>query len=264
MSTIADISELLLELGLQSSVTDAERALAQQSLIKADGAVRRRLQYDPAYATRTEYYPTMQVNRQDREGIWEANDTQAYVRQVAEAATTELQLRHLPIRGSVTLYIDYDGRAGARSGAFGSSTLKTEGTDFWPNYDGEDAAGVKFCRDGILRSEGLWPANPGSVKVTYTAGYTQDELRGVDPILDASPIWEAVIDESVRRFIKAKQRMKRRAGWTGPLTSERLGDYSYSADASMLAALVGGGYDLLSETEAKLESFVNYGAALAG
>ena len=264
MPTIADISELLIELGLSASVSETDRALAQQSLIKAEGAVKRCLLYDPVQASRTEYYPNQDFTRTGREAIWEANDTHAYLRHLAEASTIELQVRHLPIRSITSLHIDYDGRAGTRSGAFGSETAKTEGTDFWPNYDSLDSDGNKVCTDGILRSEGLWPATAGSVKIVYTAGYTQAELRGAESVLDASPIWEAVLDEAVRRFTKAKQRMTRgRAGFTGPLTSESLGDYSYSADSAMLTRLVGGGMDVLPETEQKLSSFINYGVAMA-
>ena len=261
---IVDISELLLELGLQATASETDRALAQQSLIKAEGAVKRHLKYDPQRATHTEFYPNQDFTRTGREAIWEANDTHAYVRHLSEAATTELQVKHLPIRSITSLNIDYDGRAGARSGAFGSGTEKTEGTDFWPNYDVVDSDGNKVCTDGIIRSEGLWPATAGSVKIVYVAGYTQTELRGQESVLDASPIWEAVIDESVRRFVQAKQRMKKsRAGWAGPLTGESMGDYSYTADSAMLTRLVGGGLDILPATEHKLNSFVNWGVALA-
>jgi len=41
MPKIADISEVLLELGLGEAATDEERALAQASLQKAEGAVLR-------------------------------------------------------------------------------------------------------------------------------------------------------------------------------------------------------------------------------
>ena len=133
MGNIIDISEVLLELGLSSSVTEEERAVTQASITRAEGAVRACLLYDPAYAERTEYYPQESTNTSNRASIWEVNDTIAYQRSSASGQTTELQLRHIPIRAIGSLYIDYDGRFGTRSGSFGVDTLKVLGNDYWAN-----------------------------------------------------------------------------------------------------------------------------------
>lgn len=264
MNRIVDISAILLELGLGETATDVERALAQACLRKAEAAVRRHLQYDPVYASRTEFYPTMDLNQAGRETIWDVNSTHAYARQISEAATEELQVRHIPIRQITDLFIDYDARAGAKAGAFAAETEKVEGVDFWPNYDTVDSSGNKVCRDGIIRSIGRWPVQAGSVKIVYTAGYTEAELHGEDSLLDASPIHEAVCDETTRRFLKIKQRAKKTlAGWAGPLASESLGDYSYSSNTSLLDSIVKGG-DISLENESRLSEFVNWGHMLGG
>lgn len=262
MIPIIDISELLLALGISSSPTEDQRAVALMALNAASGAIRRYLKYDPTYAARTEYYPGGDTAQGGR-SVWEANDTHAYERMITSASSTELQVLHTPIRAISDLRVDYDGRAGTQSGAFGSATQKTEGTDFWANFDSVDSDGNKYCRDGIIRSHGLWPNTPGSVKITYTAGYKAKELRGEDTKIDATGIWEACLDEATRRFLKIQSRRKTRAGWAGPLTSESLGDYSYSADSAMLSRLMGG-TDLLPENREKLEPFLNYGAMLLG
>lgn len=264
MARIADISDLLLELGLDDSATDNERALAGLCLTKAEGAVRRYLKYDPVQAERTEYYPNTDFTLQGRATVWETEGDEAFVRRLSDSAVDELQLRHIPIRSISSLKIDYDGRSGTRSGSFDDATEKTEGIDYWPNYDMVDSASNEVCGDGIIRSEGRWPNVPGSVKIVYTAGYTQAELRGQDDVIDASPIWDAVIDEAARRFIKAKQRSKRKlAGFSGPMSSESLGDYSYSIDTKILDKLAGSSTDILPETAHKLEDFINYGWLLA-
>lgn len=257
---IGDVSEVLLQLGIIGTGTDEERAIANVSLQRAEAAIRRYLHYDPAQETRTEYYPQIARRPYNREGVWEADDTQAYLRYSIEYDEDELQLKHLPVRSITSVKIDYDGRSGAASGAFGSGTAKTEGTDFWPNYDMLDSSGNKLCNDGILRSVGGWPTEPGSIQVVYVAGYTDAEFHGDDEVVDASNILEAVIDEAVRRVKKAYSRMKTSAGiGIGPFSSESLGDYSYSVDTNLLARLVGGGFDLLPETMFKLQNHVNYG-----
>jgi len=263
MIYIADISEILLELGLSSTVTDEERAVSIASLRRAEGAVRRYLQYDPCYGEHTEYYPRQSSQIMGGQLVWEVTDTEAVQRRLAEAATSELQVQHLPIRSITSLYIDYDGRSGAREGSFAVSTLKVEGTDYWPNYDGVDSSSVSFCRDGIIRALGSWPTTPGCVKVTYMAGYAADELRGQDSVLDASPIHEAVLYDAarrVRRMFASKKHAS--AGWiAGILTSERMGDYNYTISPQASDHLIGPG-ELSDETKAMLESFANYGIAL--
>lgn len=265
MGRIIDISEALLELGLSVSVTETERAIAGTALVKAEGAIKRHLKYDPVQSVRTEYYPQLDFNNQTRRSIWEVTDTQAFIRSQSKASSDELQVVGLPVRvadsdgnNTIDLRIDYNGRSGTQLGSFAVSSRQVEGVDFWPNYDVEDSAGRSVCRDGIIRSEGLWPDSPGSVKLVYVAGYTDAELHGQDVTIDASPIMDAVIDETVRRVQKAFSRMKRtNVGFVGgPFSSEKLGDYSYSLDLSTLSRLVGTGWDILPETAMKLEQFI--------
>jgi hypothetical protein len=187
----------------------------------------------------------------------------ATLRQVSEAATNELQLQHLPLRGNplVGVNVDYDGRSDARSGSFPTSSQKVCGQDFWPNYDLRDSYGDLLCRDGVLRTIGLWPTTPGTVKVQYTAGYTERELRGEDSVIDASPIWETMMVESVRRARRVLIMKKGVLGLpAGIRSNESFGDYSYGADAETTKRLFGG--DLLAESKERLSEWVNWGFSL--
>ncbi len=263
---IADISEVLLDLGLSASATDEERAIVSAAIRRAEGSVKRYLQYDPKQATRTEFYPQQDFSLDNIATVWEVNDSVAYQRHLATGTTMELLIRHIPVRRITSLYIDYDGRGGTRSGSFGSDTLKIEGTDYWPNFDGVDDDGNSYCRDGIIRSEGLWPITPGTVKIIYIAGYTQKEFRGQSNTVDATPILEAIVDEAVRRakkiFVTKKQTG---AGFAaGPITNESLGDYSYSVDGSSLNRLFGSQWDITGDSKERLNDFVNWGLALGG
>ena len=263
---LIDVSDVLLECGLTSSPTDVERAMCVVAIRRAVGEIRKYLRYDPVQATRTEFYPQADYSQSSREAIWEVSDTQAYTRFLSEASTNELFVQHVPIRSITSLYIDYDARNGSRSGAFASSSLKVEGTDFWPNYDGVDSSGNKLCRDGIIRSIGRWPTVAGSVKITYVAGYSVAEFNGTDSVIDASSIKDAAIIEAARQVKKAFVNAKNATtGWLpGMVTSENLGDYSYSLDSSSTAKLFGSSaMSLLQETKDRLQEFMNYGWSLA-
>ena len=265
MARVADISEVLLRLGLSASVTDEERSAVDSALTEAEGAVRRFLGHDPVHAERTEYHPQQNFALNRPPSVWEVDGGQAVLRQLVESSTSELPLRHIPVRSIADLRIDHDGRSGARAGAFGVETLKTEGVDYWPNYDMLDSSGNKVCRDGILRSSGGWPTAPGTISVKYTAGYTQEELHGQDEVLDASPILQAVVEEAccrVRRAL-AVHAKKTGAGFAGPFKSEKLGDYAYTADDHGTGELLGLS-DLLPRTVDALADYRNLAYVIGG
>jgi hypothetical protein len=268
---IALLADVMTAIGLGTggdSPTDKETAIITEAWKQAEGAIIRHLRYNPVLSQKIEYYPNTDYTSSSMGGVWESEGNEAFFRRFAESVSDELQIRGLPVRETdqsgnnpIDLRIDYDGRSGTRVGAF--ATADIEGTDFWPNYDGIDSASIKICSDGIIRSEGRWPSVAGSVQITYMSGYTAEELAGIDSVIDASPIREAVIDEAVRRTHKAFSRMKKRTGFgAGPLSSESLGDYSYSVDGVILQQLVGSKSDVMAETALKLESFVNFGALI--
>ncbi len=240
-----------------------ESDIVSVAIVHATGAVKRFLRYDPEQKTWTQYYPMMNFDPLSAESVWEVEGSQAVLRRRAEAATSELQLQHLPIRSVTSLAVDYDGRSDTQSGSY--SDAKTEGTDFWPNYDTVDSSSNKVCRDGIIRSVGAWPTTPGSIKVTYTAGYTTAELRGTDTVVDASPIWATTLMEAVRyaRATIASKASSKLGVLAGPLEAERLGDYNYKASTKDLALLASGNWDLLPSSKQALNDFVNYGWNIA-
>jgi hypothetical protein len=262
---ILDLSELILELGLQSSSTEQERAICSAALVRAESAVKRYLGYDPTHGSRIEYYPRAPVSVDGGASIYEVTDSLAYLRSTASGVSDALQVQHFPIRSITNLWIDYDGRSGSRVGSFPDSTRKTQGEDYWANFTEVDADGESVCVDGIIYSVGLWPTTAGSVKIEYVAGYKKTELRAQLQDsnglvrLDASPIYEAVMDEAVRRVHKVFSRMKKsRIGFVSALTSESLGDYSYSIDPLIMQSMVGTKADLMAESMQKLDAFRSF------
>jgi len=257
---IVTADEVLAELGM-SSPTAVESAVVANAVIKAQGAVRAFIGYDPALAQRTEFHPQQNFQAQISRGIWEVMEQRAVLRMVSESATNELQLRHIPVRSVAHLYVDYDGRSGTRPGAFGAGTERIEGQDYWPNYDAWDGAGNKVCTDGILRTIGLWPTTANTIKAIYTAGYSAAELRGGDPVLNATPIWEVALVEAVRRARRVLSMQYGSLGLPAGLKqSESIGEYSYNLEQRSIASLMQGG--IAQENIAALQPFVNYGYAL--
>lgn len=266
MGSIVNQNLVLTELGILSSHTTEEMSIVHQAIVKAESAVLRHLRYDPVLKSHTEYFPRQDYTPSNAEAVWEIEGSQAVLRRRAEASVDELQLTHIPVRAStaVVLRIEYDGRFGTKAGAFGASTVKTEGVDFWPQYDLEDSDGYKVCLDGIIKSMGRWPTEPGSVKVVYTAGYTAAELAGTDTVLNAASISEVVVDEALRRAKKTLTLWKKNAQIghsAGVITSESLGDYSYSLSTTLTDKMLGSGA-LSSESKEKLQEFVNWGLYL--
>lgn len=260
--SIVTITEAYLELGITSPTVD-EASIVTAAIIKAEGAVKRYLRYDPVQRRRTEYYPMGDLLHANRSAVvWEVNATEAYMRESVGSAGDEIIVKHLPIRNSTLMVIhtDSDGRSGTTENAF--QDLKNEGTDFWPNYDGFDSDGNKVCRDGIIRHVGAWPRTPGSIRIVYTAGYTTGEFRSGNSHIDASPIWDAALDETLRRAKKVFLNMKQSHGWAaGPKSSESLGDYRYSV-GSTAGKLFGSSSDITAEVKEKLRDFVNWGFEL--
>jgi len=236
------------------------------SIRRAEGAVKRFLKYDPVKRARTEFYP--QSTARERSGlVLESTDTHAIFTNPESVRGNELQLQHIPIRSdtAIQIWVDFGAKAGTKSGSFAASTKKTEGTDYWANYDANDSDGNAVCRDGIIRAYGLWPIEPGSIKVTYTAGYTSAEFRGTDSLIDASPIWDAALEEAVQRARKAiLSKKSTKLGYlSGPVIEEKLGDYSYKVSDSISKELFGvAAFDLLTESMSKLQDFAHYGVEL--
>lgn len=105
----------------------------------------------------------------------------------------KLLLRSRPVftTPDIQLWLHEGGHYGSTSDAFGTGTLLTYGSDYFLKIDQEDGT----SRSGILfRLNNFWPKpsirqggylspfvweDTGSIKVTYTAGYTVDSLPTV-------------------------------------------------------------------------------------
>lgn len=235
--SIVTQGEVRVALGLTGDLSDADRAIMSMVIQKTDAKVRNVLRYNPERSVHTNrLYPVSEGRSASSSGgIWDVNEggTRATL-QTAGGGDT-LQLTHLPIRQVTVLSEDRAANAGKASGAFG--TTLTEGTDFYVDWEvanlGIDGA---TANDGIsysgliYRIGSQWPVRARTVRVTYYAGYTADELRGLSGELDGVNIHTAAVMTAAATYKRWKAIGSSGAAGivvAGVIESERMGEYSY-------------------------------------
>lgn len=244
LSQPVSIADLFDALGVDPETASAlEKRNAQRALNSAMGVVRRTLGYDPRLAVRTEYYPpeasTDSWNSESAEnvGIWESNGVTAVLTPRYRSGRTDdmLCLRHIPVRSISEVREDPSANANFKTGDFADATVLTNGTDFFldVNVDGISESGF------LRRANSIWSLWPRSIKITYQAGYTNEEFAGEGDI-DASPIAEAVLICGIILFKQKAVNAKGNGGFLpGPIQSEKLGDYSYTIGKNAGGGLLG-------------------------
>lgn len=274
-------AEVRAVLGLASSITDNERALLTLVVPEACARVIEHLGYDPEQRVTTELQPRMEIAggpammgpNTDYDYISNTSNTRAILRPYASQGRT-LQLSRLPVRAVTGLWLNQAAYAGQATNAFPDTTKMTQGSDFWIEMDEPLASDAKkgLSRSGCLFSQGIWPVTPHSVKITYRAGYSPAELQGraaADEVASDGTITQAGVNASgiaraaritaVKAFhtwiVYAKKSV---IGFQpGPVASESMGDYSYSAGA--VQGLADMKVSLPPEAIDELQGFVNYG-----
>jgi hypothetical protein len=220
------MAEVLSYLGKGTTASDIDIGRLQTIKTASEMLLRRYLGCGITQATYTHYLPK-----------GHPFDRFPTSRRISEAgAATErywlgpdIVLPEYPLRSITSINEDRDGRFDQASGAFDSTTLLTEGGGYyWP----VDASGFSRWAT-VIRIDTLWPANPGSIKVVYTAGWTSDELHGLvtDSTLDASPLRMAtlkIIAESWTDKLQAETSTS--GGGAGPLKQESFDGYSVTYD----------------------------------
>ena len=163
---ILSAAEILVELRKSASVSDSSFGLINMLHVHAEGVVKEYLGYYVEATSHREYYPTRDY------GLWKEG--------VARDGR-DLYLKNRPLRAVTRVYEDAGSYFGQATGAFGSGTALTVGTDYiWVvdydrNNDGTDESG----RTGkLIRLNDGWPTAPGAVKIVYDAGWEQANLPG--------------------------------------------------------------------------------------
>jgi len=261
--TILTAAEAQVALNL-AGPSDMQLGLIEMLLPQIDAAIARVIQYDPTFqADVVEWYPSVELMSAGAfEGVWDTNRNNAYFQTFARANI--LHLRRIPVRAVSEVKVDWIGGHGQKPNTFGDNTIWTVGSQWYQDLiaAGNNATGHLFSIAG-------WPREPGSVKVTYSAGYSPDELRGRATVgavdgavpLDASPIFKAALLTLVKSFktFVANANQARVGMAAGPLSSERLGAYSYTIDSTLISRMSGMQISVPPEALEDLQPFIHYG-----
>lgn len=138
-----------------------------------------------------EYHRRERLEAVDAFGDYEVIGDKVYMTSESPADGHILKLDNAYVRSVTDVRVDPAGNFGTTSGSFGSSTALVSGTDYALELD---AAGL--CKSGhLLRLDAAWPNRPGSIKVTYVAGFSAAELNG-----DYSFVKEALLLEMRCKF----------------------------------------------------------------
>ena len=273
---ICTLADLRVSLGMTGTLSDAVSARLQQALFAGHTSVKAHLKYEPEQKVwADQYYPRVESNYNGSvEGVWDVDPShsRASVELISGAAKV-LQLEHLPVRAITEIKVDPSARFGQGSGDFGDGTVWTEGVDYFVDRESQ-----YLSMSGQLLAVGSWPVEPGTVKVSYRAGFSQLEFEGQAATtatdddgfitvagVDASGIKQAVLLECMRAYhtFKAFSLQSTGVHAVGPFSSERLGDYSYSLASGQAAAILTTmGLAISPQAQLYLEPFAHYGLML--
>jgi|GEM_PF-6634034 len=211
---IITMGEVLSRIGKGTTATDAEIGQLQLVKVGAEAAIRRFLRINVTQDTYTRYYP--KGNPYDRRRA---------------TLGSQLVLEEMPLRSITSIYEDDGGYFGQVAGSYASTTQLTEGSDYYWQREESD-----FSRAAIItRRNTEWPADPGSIKVTFVAGWTEAELHGnvSSPIYDASEIRDGLMRTIAEHWNDMKQAQSGQGGSGGAIKAERLADYSVEYDTAV-------------------------------
>lgn len=206
--------------------------------------------------TATEYYPSM--------GHFQADTFVDVDPLLTLQRTDRLSLKRRPVKtSSIQVWEDAGAMMGQVSGSFGASTELTRGEDYVMDLDvpGGSMSGH------LIRLGGSWSHLEGSIKVTYLAGFTSNELKGdiVDAadVYDGTDVHQAVLMAAMKNYNEMKkQQPASLSGVGGPITYEKIEGYEYAIDKTMSMELWGLSKDLPPISKKLLSRYINYGARL--
>lgn len=236
MSILAadDVTALINRLGGTTVLTAADVSLITGDVVpRAEMMVREHLGYSVEQATYTEYLPDMDYRQP--ESTLEArflSPGYGYTHGVSNPVS-ELFVNEYPLRSVTSVYENQIAwETDPVNGDFSSGFLLTAGSDYTVDF-----AEPGFSFSGSLKRFGAWSPIRKSVKVTYVAGYTADELD--------STRWRAIKEAvmlTAHKFyldVTMLQRTSKKTSGFGIVTSEKLDDYFVQFNVESIKNLLG-------------------------
>lgn len=255
--SIASLTEVRQWLGLTAPYNATDTFVIGILMASVDRMFADFVGYSIASATRTEYYPS-RVNLAQRDQLVDGYERSGANKVVpVERYRSErrlITLRHIPVTQIVSVYENADAWQDAPP-TFDSSHLLTAGSDYYLDTETDDRSTTGF----LVRATGPWCMAERSVKVTYTAGFTADELGDSYAHIKHAYLLQIQISYNSRAIHLLSARA---GGMPGILASESLGDWSASYDTTTNAALYGLTNKLAPGVADMLEDYINYAAYL--
>lgn len=157
-----------------------------------------------------------------------------------------LQLPAPFVKSVDSVYVDSAAKAGINPADFPVTSLLNPETDYYLEIDN----GTWSQSGGLIRIAQSWPGTSGTIKITFTSGFSAEDLAG-----DFNDLNLAIISECAAKYI-GRQRFAN-PGTAGDIKSKKLGDYAvtlHGVDGDEFS--IGGG---LSD---KLKDYLNLGGYL--
>ena len=161
-------------LGKRSLISDDDSDQLADLIPIAQSLVERHIGYRIEQASYTDFYPRVDADGSIPLSSPQLDSNAAGKVFFREGVGSVLVLDNLPVRSITSIYEDSNGYFGQVSGAFDASTLLVAGEDYFLITER-----TGFSQSGqVVRRSGSWSRSPGSIKATYSAGYTTEELSG--------------------------------------------------------------------------------------
>jgi hypothetical protein len=174
-----------------------------------------------------------------------------------------LRVCNLPLKSVVSIYEDPSAWLATNAGSrFPSTTLLVEGRDYQVDWDKEKDDGTKISPTGfIYRTGGIWSLQARSVKITYVAGYSADELAATGHTVgndEAMDFKSAVLISSAKLVKEAVANGLEGPMNTGMILAEAIDGYNVTFAQPLKGVDVSLANDLPEAAKKILEERVRY------
>jgi hypothetical protein len=251
--SIATLTEARMWLGLTAPYDANDTFVLNILLAATDRIFADFLGYSVAQATRTEYYPP-RTNLTQRDSLVDGYERSGSNKVVPVDRFMNdrriILLRHVPVIEVVAVYENPSAWL-SDPPDFAAEYLLTAGSGYALDKGDDDSSRTGF----LVRNTGPWSVAERCVKVTYTAGYTEEQLGDAYAHIKYAYLNQIQITYNTVKIHRIAGQV---TATPGLKSSESLGDWSASYDTATNAKLYGMTNRLAPAVADILEDYVNY------
>ena len=151
----------------------------------------------------TEFFPLDQATPFISDPVYTVNSGYNRAIPANYYSANVIQIRNVPVRpdsSTMTVLEDWTGYFGQMPGSFAGPPLEY-GVDYFMKAEepAQNGNAALSWSGQLVRRTFWWPNTPGSLKITYTAGFSDAELAG-----DYSDLKDAVLETLADLYLRAK------------------------------------------------------------